>query len=590
MARHFFASPQGEEEDRQKLLEMIAELAAFKGRIASSPENLLRCLQLYDTVQMRFRRHMDYLRLRRALNTKDVSAGNGAAALQAEILARTAFAEREFAALGDETLTSLVGRDTALKRYVYAIQALARYRNHTLSSSEEELLRGIAPAISSWQYDLYEKLRDGTQFGTVRVGGHELDVFKDRATLMSNPDRQVREAGFKKRYAGFAHQRDLYAFTLVRLARARNRLAELRHFEDAAAQAYFASEWKPAMVTALLNAVKKHAEIYKRYQRLRAARAQQIAGGQGVNLWDVSLPRPSFQTPRFTFDQSTRTIRESLESLGPEFSAEMTRLLDPANGRLDVGPGENRYPGGFSLGFVGTTSVFFGGVFRGRYDNMRVMAHEATHAVHRQLMTNANVLPAYASGPSYLFESFAVFSELLLAEHLAGSADDVALREYFLEQFVDGKGTIMFVAGPEAELEQAVYSSEKNGEIKGPDDLDALTQRIYSQYSIWPEKHKELKGQWMMIPLMYEDPFYNVNYVYAGLLALTYLDLWDKDPKGFASRYTAFMKNGFDAPAAVLLARFLGLDIQAREFVEHAMAALEKRMHKLEESYAASAR
>ena len=43
----------------------------------------------------------------------------------------------------------------------------------------------------------------------------------------------------------------------------------------------------------------------------------------------------------------------------------------------------------------------------------------------------------------------------------------------------------------------------------------------------------------MMIPLMYEDPFYDVNYVYAGLLALKYLEMYTSNREDFVPRYIA---------------------------------------------------
>ena len=151
--------------------------------------------------------------------------------------------------------------------------------------------------------------------------------------------------------------------------------------------------------------------------------------------------------------------------------------------------------------------MFFSGGFAGRYDDVRVLAHESTHAVHRQLMNSNHVPPAYAEGPHYLFESFAIFSELLLADYLHRNETDQKLKQYFLEQFFDGKGMEMFRDAPEVAVEHAVYDGMRQGTIKGADDLDSLTKRIYSRYSIWPERHDELKAEWIYITLMYDDPF-----------------------------------------------------------------------------------
>ena len=277
------------------------------------------------------------------------------------------------------------------------------------------------------------------------------------------------------------------------------------------------------------------------------------------------------QRPRFTIDDAGRLIRNALLPLGEQYGHELAALLDPSNGRMDVVPGVNRKRGGFSRGFIGTDSVFYTAGFAGSYNDMRVLAHESTHVVHRQLMNRNHVLAAYAAGPNYLFESFAIFSELLLPEYLYEHETDLLLKQLYLEQFLEGKGTIMFVVAPEVAVEHAVYDGVKQGSIKGADELDALTKRTYSRDSIWPEKHDERKSQWMNISLMYEDPFYDINYIYGALLALKYYELYRRDAKDFVPRYIALMKNGFDAPPEVLLRQFLNINLNDPRLVSDAL-------------------
>lgn len=585
MARYFFASPEAEKQDRGKLFQELTELEAAKGRVTASPASLLAALKAYDRVLVDLYRHRAYFRLRYALNTADRESSRQQDTLSAEVGQRVAFLQRELQTSGDDKIAALFQEEPRLKAYQFAIESLRRSREYALPSGEEELLRSLGPALIGWQYDLYQDLIARTPFGTVHTAEGELDCQKKRAVIAESPDPAVREAGFRKRFAGFASQRDLYAFVLLHMASAANRRAQLRHFDDAATEAYVRSEWQTADVDRVLTEVARHADLYKRYEQSRADHLGRLLGLAQVHYWDMAAWAPDLQPPRFSVEAASRTICAALAPLGPDFSREMALLLDPANGRIDIAPSQNRYSGGFSLGFTGTTSVFFGGAFEGRYNDMRVMAHEATHAVHRQLMSSNQVLPQLANGPSYLFESFAVFSELLLADHLYRQATDPARKQYFLEQFLDGKGTIMFVAGPEAELEQAVYQGASRDDIKNANDLDALTRRVYSRYSIWPERTEELKGRWMMIPLMYEDPFYDVNYVYAGLLALKYLELYTSNREDFVPRYIALMKNGFNAPAAALLKQFLGIDLNSPAFVRDAMTSVDARVQALAESY-----
>ena len=185
----------------------------------------------------------------------------------------------------------------------------------------------------------------------------------------------------------------------------------------------------------------------------------------------------------------------------------------------------------------------------------------------------------------YLFEAFAIFNEFLLPDYLYNAESQPLRKQFYLEQFLEGKGTVLFYAAPEVALEHAVYQGVKDGNIKGADDLDALTQRVYSPYSISPEKNAELKSQWMKLSLMYEDPFYYVNYVYGAMLALKFYEMYTRDPEHFVPRYIALMKNGFDGPPAILLQRFLDIDIHDPDLVSNAISMIEKKVDLLEKSY-----
>ncbi len=577
-ARHYFATPAAEVAARQALDARLKTLEALRGKVTGSPESLLQALRLDEQARVDFSRHLEYLHLRHAVDTRDAQSATDESALEAELAKRTSFLQEELMALDAAAFERFAARLPALRPYRFAVEQARRRREHTRPVAEEELLSEIGPLAAEWPSDLYDTLLDHVPFGTVSTPAGPLDVRRQRALIAQSPDRKVREAGFKQRYAALATQQDLFAFTLLRLARSRNALARLHHFATAADEAYFGSFLNAAEVDRLLAALAERAEVYKRYQQRRADAARASLGGDDPHPWDILPTAAATAPPRFPIAEARQILSKSLAPLGPHFGAALAQLLDPKNGRLDVVSGDHRASGGFSQGFIGVDSVFFTGGYDGSYNDLRVLAHEATHAVHRQLMSQSGVSPLYADGPHFLFESFASFSEMLLADALEAGERDPARRRFFHEQFLDGKATVMFVAGPEAALEQAVYAGDRDGTLHGAADLDALTQKTFARYSIWPEREPELRSHWMAIPLMYEDPFYDLNYVYAGLLALEYSALQKQDPPGFATRYTALLEHGFDAPPAELLKKYLGIDLDDRKLVTDALRVLEAKM------------
>ena len=530
-ARNFFVSPEAEKADRAKLYATVAQLQSLKGKVTATPQNLERALQLDGQVQVQLRRHYAYLYLRNAVNTTDEASLAESSTLDAEVNWRTAFLRRELMQLDDRLLGVFIGRHPSLKKYLFAIESVRRYRPYTLSLKEEEILSASAIG-DEWQSELYGKLRSQSQ--------------------------------------AIPAQRDLFAFTLTRLASARTRMAQLHHFADAPSAAYFDSYWTRAEVDELMEQIARQADLYKRYQQLRSDYLRNVAKKRN-------------QPPQHTIDQASEIIRQSLAPLGSEYQHELAALLDPRNGRMDIVPGEHRRRGGFSQGFIGTDSVFYSSGFAGSYNDVRVLTHESTHAIHRQLMNRSGVLPAYAEGPHYLFEAFAIFNEFLLPDYLYNHESDPLRRQFYLEQFLEGKGLAIFRVAPEVVLEHAVYEGVRNGTIKGADDLDALSQRVYSRYS--SESADILKTRWMTIPLMYEDPFYDVNYVYGALLALNFYSMYQADREHFVPRYLALMKNGFDAPPGVLLKRHLNLDLNDPRLFSNALSVIRNKVDLLDKAY-----
>ena len=228
---------------------------------------------------------------------------------------------------------------------------------------------------------------------------------------------------------------------------------------------------------------------------------------------------------------------------------------------------------------------FFTGGYQGYYNDIRVLTHESTHAIHRQLMNNNGVYPVYATGPNYLFESFGIFSEFLLTDYLTGQSKTKAEKQYYLEQFFD-KGMALFSIASDALLEQKIHEGIISGKINNADDLDSLNNKINTLFSIWDTKsYPQLNQRWITASLFYEDPYYEINYVLGSMLALKYYQLYQQDRTLFCKNYLGLLKNGFNATPQVLLKNYFGIDIDNPDLVKDAIRIIRKRVDQLEEIY-----
>lgn len=581
LARYYFKTPAAELAARSDLNAALERIGHFKGRI-SSAQQLLGVLRQNDSVQELFGKHESYLHLRCALDRTDAACAEDQA-LESDLDAKTAFLDPEILAIPDDQLNAFFKEEPALVEYRFALSDIRRNAPHLLPEAEQMLLDQFQPQIGGWQYDLYEQIVAGISFGTVQTPSGALDVVRQRNLMATDADGRVREQGFKRRYAGYASQRDLLAFALIHTVQAQNLLAKTHHYADAPARKYESLYCKPEETRSLLGAMAEHGDVAKRYENIRS---QDIARGyrQPAHEWDMLAPSPGFTPPITSLADARGIFHEAFAEMGKEYQAQFDALLDPANGRADILPGGavSRYGGGFSAGFPGGTSILFFGRYDGTFKDLSVIAHEGGHAVHRQFMSENDVSPSYAEGAHFLFESFAEFNELVLADFMAEQAATPELRRYYRERWMSIKGLDAFYGAQDALLEQAIYDRVAAGTVRNADDLDSLTLRVDGQFSKFPASTPELRTRWAMASLMYEDPLYDVNYVYGGLLALKYYELYTTKREWFVPRYIALLKNGFDRPPAELLSEFLGIDLSGTTLLNDDLALLSRRLDQLE--------
>ena len=583
LGRYYFASPEAEVAARANLDAALERLNKFKGRIKTGVA-LLGALQSYEDVLKIYRLHEGYLRLRCSLNRKD-AACEANEKLGSEVSAKTAFLNPEILAIPNAQLQAFMAASPRLKAYDFAIEDIRHEAQHVLPASEQRILDGLHSEIAGWQDDLYEQVLADIPFGTVQTTAGPLAVIRQRNLLASDPDPRVREEAFKRRYNGLASQHDVLAFALIHTVSAQDSLAKAHHYQDAPSRKYTGMYLDPVQTRALLNLMAQNGEIVKRFERIRANDFQR-EHGTPMQAWDISAPPGGVVLPVTPLADATRIFHDALAGLGPEYQQAFDALLNPANGRADIMPGgaPNRYTAGFSIGFTGSISILFFGRYDGTFKDLSVIAHEGGHAAHRTLMTTHGVMPLYAQGPSFLFESFAIFNELVLADYLADHSVDPHLQRFYREQWLRIKGLDAFYGAQDALLEQQIYDGVSARSVRGADDLDKLTQQVDGKFSIFPATTPELRNRWAAVSLMYEDPLYDVNYVYGGLLALKYYQLYSANRAEFVLRYMALLRNGFDDAPAALLKKFLNIDLFGPSLLRDDLDLLNRRLNQLETS------
>lgn len=524
---HYFPSAPTELGGRQAALAAARAFAASPTP-ALAPA-LLVWLQRYDALLMNLERHDIYVYLKSEENDRDVADAKADDALgNAEdlISARVVEAAGQLGAARIAALTR--GPELAPYRYLLA-NSLAQYA-HRLNSVEA---KSVAAAVT--------------------------------------PVLDAAAAGYKalrKSDASIASNQTAYAALLVSIASARNGVARLRGFPTAAQAAYFDRSVEPEAVERTLRAVRE-SDAYSRYLAVAA-----------------KAPKQQFAPPPLSISDALARILAAEGGVSPEYAGAYAQLFDPAQKRLEICTNPECDDTGFSVGFAGAQSGVYYGGYDGAVNAVRAIAHESGHAVHRAFMSRYQPIAAYNRGPAFMFESFAIFNELLFLDSLYRSAATPEARAYYLNFFLQDATFEVFGSAQETDLESSIYRGVDDRTLATAADFNALTKSVFARYNPAAASDPATELYWARDRLFYTDPLYDVNYLYAGLLAERYFADFDRDRRTFAPRYLALLKNGFNESPATVERRFLGIDLSdERGLVENAAALIDARALVLERLY-----
>ena len=582
--RRYFPGAAAEEADRARLL---ADVAAFPRTAPADPAEFEGWVHRAEALVGRLERHDAYLQVRAAQDIDDHAAAEAANRVDDASDGLMSAFDSALRSLGQGKLARLQAQRPSLARYRFEFEKAERSVPHQLPPAQSRILDDVAdPALSGW-WKLYQDMLRGTPFAQVHTSdGRTLDSRKDARALMLDPDRSVREAGWRGSLTGYAQHLDGYADILFGIVKMRDRIARLRHYADAPSEAYAHQFLSRKEVDDTLAAVQAKTAVYKHYQQVRDAHIRAAYGIADPQAWDAALPDPGFTAPRFTLDQTHANAVAALSPLGPDYVAQFRALLDFRNHRMDVAAEEGRRADdGFSAAAPGTESVLFVQTYRGYVDDARRIVHEGGHAVHRQLMNEAGTSPFYQNGPSWMFEAFAILNEFLLYDHLYRSSPDPAAKAYYLDALLKDMNFQIFGSAEEGMLEQSMYDGVAAGRIGKTADLDALTLATLEKFESVPANETEHAHVWASKRLLYEDPLYLVNYLYAGLIATRMYGMALNDPADFRKRYRALLAGGFHAPPQQLLAEFFGHPVNWPQLVDADVGTIDARVGELEKLY-----
>ena len=515
-------------------------------------------LDMADQLLVLLQRHLAYLRVQTLEDTQDRKAKAALNEVETDRSVLEAAVEMRLRQVPGSQVSEL-------GRFAYLAQEARRDSSHSFSSDTERYRGSVVGGSEDDLADTYDNLINGVV----------------RPQNLHSSDMASRRAAIAELNASYDRTAPVAATLLGEIVDLENRDAVAQGYTDASARKYDALDLSSQLVDQTVERMRALGPLQRRYEQLLAAHTKQRLQLSNITSADTVLVRAP--PAPLTLQQARQLTLESLRPLGKDYTRRFAELLDPKNGRLDLTGGEHRAHTGTSISAYDAPVAFYYEGYDGSLNSIRVVAHEGGHAIHRELM-NASGIPVYQrEGPHYLFEGFAMFNELLLFDHAADVAKSSEERRYALERLLSNLSDDLFVTTEETSFERSLYTMASGHEILTRPQIDSAYLKAVAPFEYWEATDTGASYNWVRKALLFEDPLYEVNYLYAALVAVALYDHAHSDTR-FAAKYGQLLRRGFYADPKVLLAT-MDIRLDDPALVESAAELFKAKTEELEDLY-----
>ena len=561
------------------LEKLVAGFAKFRGKLGEDAKNLAACLKFDSQVDRLAERIGVYAFLRASEDQANATYQRMVGRFQ-NVATRAAeaasFIRPELMAIPASKLQTFLAT-RSMAPYRLLVERILRYKKHTLSKKEEQLL-AMQGEMSDASSKAFRQLLDADlKFGDVK-NEHGERIELTNATfsqLLISPQRNVRKTAFHQYYTQFEAHKNTLAATLSGSVQKDLYYSRVRGYESTLAAALYPDNVPISVYDQLIASVRRNLPAVHHYYDVRRRKMKL----RDIHHYDTYVPILSDLSVRHSWEEAVKIILESLVPLGTEYGEVLAKGL---LGRwCDRYPNQGKQSGAFSSGsFDGDPHILMN--YKPEVlDDMFTLTHEAGHSMHSYYSAREQPFEYY-NYTIFVAEVASTFNEQLLSRHLMRHAKNDQERAYLINREIDGiRGTIirqtMF-----AEFEKQIHGMAGTGE---PLTIRALTETYRTLLNTYFGPDFSIDDQ-LALECLRIPHFYRSFYVYkyaTGLSAAIALSqrVLDGGPKEL-NAYLGFLQAGCSKFPLDLL-RDAGVDMERPEPVDTALARFARLVEELDQ-------
>jgi oligoendopeptidase F len=554
----------------------LAFAEIWRGKIASlSPDDFLRCLREMEQIQDKAGRIGSYAYLAWSVNTDDAALGRllqEATEIGSEIAQKLVFFDVEWLKTDETKAQSLISHPS-LKPFKHYLEASRRYKKHTLSEEQEQMLQAKSvTGQQAWVRFFDETLGAATfKFRDETLSEQEI------LSKLHEADRSVRKdasEGFTDKLKELSRTLTFIFNTLL----ADKKINDgLRSYPTWITSRNLANEIDDATVDNLVASVQSFYPSVQRYYTLK----RRLLGLQ--TMYDYDRYAPLLETKsKVSWTEAREMVLRAYSGFHPEMGRIAGEFFE--KNWIDAALNPGKRSGAYAASTVPSAHPYVFMNYTGQLRDVQTLAHELGHGVHQYLSRPNGIFQA--DTPLTTAETASVFGEMLVFQNIMKTLTDPKERLALLMEKIDDTIATVFRQVSMNRFENAIHTARRNeGELS--------TERFSE---LWIETQRALYGDsvsltdnynwwWMYIPHFLHTPGYVYAYAFGELLVLSLYQQYVENPEGFADRYLNVLSAGGSEWPDKLIAR-MGLNIQNPDFWKQGLRLFDQLVAQAEEAAA----
>jgi len=507
------ASDEAWTDSKRKLTSDLNAISAFSGKLAESPDQLLRCLQLLDSLRKECTRLACYASMKSDLDTRDakyLAMDQEMGQLGSDLSSLSSYIEPEILRIGEDAIRGFIEREPRLAVYRHIFDDILRKKEHTGTEGEERIIAeanlmadspvSINNVFANADFPFPEiKLEDGN---SVRLDPAAFNLHR------RSPLREDRKKVFAAYLGRMNEFRRTFGAQLAAEVRKNIFFTRARFYSSCLERALDAYNIPVAVYESLIKGTHDHLATLHRYLQLR----KRLLGVDALHYYDLYAPIVKELDLSYTYDEAVELVLASLDVLGKDYMKVARRAL--TSRWIDVYHNDGKRSGAYSNGAVYDAHPYMLLNFNGKYDDVSTLTHELGHTMHSHLANKAQPF-ALSHYSIFVAEVASTFNEALLLDLMLGRETRDEVRLSLLGNFLDNTRATVFRQVQFAEFELKIHKVAEEGTALTGDLLNVLYAQIAKEYYGHDKGicivDDAIQAEWAYIPHFYYN-FYVYQY------------------------------------------------------------------------------